>query len=61
MDESRRRFMDRCRRGRAGHARLAQKIRNGGQGVWGQVPMPPNPSLGEAELKTIVGWVLQQK
>ena len=41
--------------------KLAQKIRNGGQGVWGQVPMPPNPSLSEAELKTIVGWVLQQK
>jgi cytochrome c551/c552 len=29
--------------------------------VWGRVPMPPNPGLGDAELITIVGWVLQQK
>ena len=41
--------------------KLAHKIRSGGQGVWGQVPMPPNPGLGDAELITIVAWVLQQK
>ena len=41
--------------------KLANKIRSGGQGVWGSVPMPPNPGLGDAELKTIVAWVLQQK
>jgi cytochrome c551/c552 len=42
-------------------ARLAAKIRQGGQGVWGQVPMPPNPGLGEAELATLVKWILGQK
>jgi len=41
--------------------KLAHKIRSGGQGVWGAVPMPPNPGLGDAELITIVAWVLQQK
>jgi cytochrome c len=41
--------------------KLAGKIRNGGQGAWGSVPMPPNPGLGDAELITIVTWVLQQK
>jgi cytochrome c len=41
--------------------KLAEKIRNGGQGVWGRVPMPPNPQLGERELNTLVSWVLQQK
>lgn len=43
------------------HNRLAKKIRSGGSGVWGAVPMPPNPSLSDADLKAIVGWVLQQK
>lgn len=42
-------------------ARLAAKIRAGGQGVWGAVPMPPNPGLSHADLKAIVGWVLAQK
>jgi sulfite dehydrogenase len=42
-------------------AKLAQKIRHGGAGVWGQVPMPPNPQVAEAELEKLVGWVLQQK
>lgn len=40
---------------------LAAKIRGGGQGIWGQVPMPPNPALSDADLKTLVGWVLERK
>jgi cytochrome c len=40
---------------------LAAKIRNGGRGVWGQVPMPPNPAVPEDHLKTIVDWILAQK
>ena len=42
-------------------ARLMTKIRGGGQGSWGQVPMPPNPALPEAELQRITAWVLEQK
>ena len=42
-------------------ARLAQKVRAGGQGVWGQVPMPPNPGLSAADAKLLVDWVLAQK
>ena len=41
--------------------KLQARIRNGGQGAWGQVPMPPNPALADAELEKLVGWVLQQK
>lgn len=41
--------------------RLAAKIRTGGQGAWGNVPMPPNAGLSEAEAKTLAGWVLQQQ
>ena len=39
-------------------ARLAQKIRHGGQGVWGNVPMPPNPALSDADLQQLVAWLL---
>ena len=30
-------------------AKLAKKIREGGVGVWGQVPMPANPQVNEQE------------
>jgi cytochrome c551/c552 len=41
--------------------KLRDKIKSGGQGAWGQVPMPPNPTLSDADLDQLVGWVLQQK
>ena len=40
---------------------LAQKIRQGGQGAWGNVPMPPNPGLSDADMHRLVAWLLQQK
>jgi len=39
---------------------LKKKIREGGQGVWGNVPMPPNPALSEADLQSVVGWLLKK-
>jgi cytochrome c len=39
-------------------AMLAQKIMKGGSGTWGQVPMPANPAVSEAEAKTLAAWVL---
>ncbi|MCC6474072.1 MAG: c-type cytochrome [Burkholderiales bacterium] len=42
-------------------ARLAAKVRSGGQGAWGQVPMPPAPALSDDELLTLIGWVLSRK
>jgi cytochrome c551/c552 len=45
----------------AAPARLAAKIRAGGQGVWGSVPMPPNAGLSAEDAKTLSDWVLQQK
>ena len=41
--------------------RLAKKVREGGVGVWGQVPMPANPQVNEAESVQLVKWVLSQK
>ncbi|TAH44944.1 MAG: c-type cytochrome [Betaproteobacteria bacterium] len=42
-------------------ATLATKIQKGGVGVWGQVPMPPNPQVNDADAKTLAEWVLSQK
>jgi len=42
-------------------AKLADKVKKGGQGVWGQVPMPPNASVPDADVKTLVKWVLSTK
>ena len=42
-------------------ARLIKKVREGGTGVWGQIPMPPNPQVSEAEAKTLVTWILSMK
>jgi cytochrome c len=41
-------------------ARLAKKIREGGVGVWGQVPMPANPQVNEQEATSLAKWVLSQ-
>jgi cytochrome c len=42
-------------------AKLFDKVKKGGQGVWGQVPMPPNPQVPDADVKALVSWILSQK
>jgi cytochrome c551/c552 len=42
-------------------ARLEQKVRKGGQGAWGQVPMPAAPAISDADIARLVRWVLGQK
>jgi len=37
---------------------LAAKIKNGGSGTWGEVPMPPNPTVTDDDLKVILDWIL---
>jgi cytochrome c len=39
-------------------AMLIDKVKKGGKGVWGQIPMPPNPKVSDADLKTLVTWIL---
>jgi cytochrome c551/c552 len=39
---------------------LARKVREGGGGAWGNVPMPPNP-VSEEEARALVAWVLRLK
>jgi S-disulfanyl-L-cysteine oxidoreductase SoxD len=38
--------------------RVFAKVKNGGQGAWGSVPMPPNGHLKDEDLKTLVKWIL---
>jgi cytochrome c len=42
-------------------AKLSEKIRKGGVGVWGQIPMPANPQVSEAEAETLAKWVMSIK
>jgi cytochrome c len=39
-------------------ATLTKKVKAGGSGVWGPVPMPANPNVSDADLKTVVEWIL---
>ncbi len=41
--------------------KLTTKVVKGGSGVWGQIPMPANPQVSEAEAKQLVSWVLGLK
>jgi len=41
-------------------AKLVEKVLKGSSGVWGDVPMPPNP-VSEADAHALVKWVLSQK
>ena len=41
--------------------KLFVKVKMGGRGVWGDVPMPPNLEVSDAELKQILAWVLSLK
>lgn len=40
---------------------LVAKVRAGGKGVYGPIPMPPHPpeKIGDADLKAVVAWMLQ--
>ncbi|MGH8712939.1 MAG: c-type cytochrome [Casimicrobiaceae bacterium] len=41
-------------------ARLEQKVKTGGSGVWGPIPMPPN-AVPDADIKALVTWILTLK
>lgn len=41
--------------------KLAAKVKAGGKGVWGAVPMPPNPKVSDANIKKMVDFILTLK
>lgn len=40
---------------------LAVKVKKGSKGIWGPVPMPPNATVKDADIKTLVAFVLTLK
>ena len=40
---------------------LAKKIQTGGEGVWGNIPMPPHPQVNDAQAKKLASWILSIK
>ena len=44
---------------KSAEAKLIEKVKKGGSGMWGQIPMPPNsPQVKDEDIKTIVQWIL---
>ncbi|HWD17203.1 MAG TPA: c-type cytochrome [Casimicrobiaceae bacterium] len=42
-------------------AKLSEKVKKGGSGVWGPVPMPPNTQVPDADIKKMVELILALK
>ena len=41
--------------------KLTAKVKAGGSGVWGPIPMPPNAQVSDADLHTMTTWILGLK
>ena len=41
-------------------AKLVDKVKKGGSGVWGPIPMPPN-NVSDADAQALVKWILSLK
>ena len=41
--------------------KLSAKVVKGGSGVWGNIPMPANPQVNDAEAKQLVQWIMTLK
>ncbi|MCU7919901.1 MAG: c-type cytochrome [Candidatus Thiodiazotropha sp. (ex Dulcina madagascariensis)] len=37
---------------------LVAKVKAGGVGAWGEIPMPPNAHVSDENIRAIVSWVL---
>ncbi len=61
MGPSYQEIADRYRKDQGAEASLTQKVKAGGKGVWGDIPMPPNAHLKDADIKTMVQWILSLK
>lgn len=42
-------------------AELIKKVKAGGKGVWGDIPMSPNAHVKDEDIKTMVQWILSLK
>lgn len=49
-------------KGNAGaEALLVKKVKDGGKGTWGDMVMPPNAHVKDADIAAIVKWIMAQK
>lgn len=39
-------------------ARLVSKVKEGGQGTWGSIAMPPNKHVPDEDIRSLVKWIL---
>lgn len=39
---------------------LIGKVKQGGGGNWGAIPMPPNPAASDEDIATLVDWILSE-
>ena len=46
---------------KAAEANMVKKVKEGGKGAWGDMPMPPNAHVKDADIATLVKWILSQK
>ncbi|KIQ31517.1 hypothetical protein RT97_15205 [Variovorax paradoxus] len=51
---------DKYRDGSKNADQLAARIKSGGSGLWGSLPMPPQSQVPDADLKALAGWVLDR-
>lgn len=49
------------RNDKGAEAKLIQKVKAGGSGVWGPAPMPPNAHVKDEDIKSMVQWILTLK
>lgn len=49
------------RANKGAEAELIKKVKAGGKGVWGDIPMPPNAHVKDGDIKSVVQWILSIK
>jgi cytochrome c len=52
---------DKYRKDKNAEAGLAKKVKEGGKGVWGDIPMTPNAHVKDEDIKAMVQWILSIK
>ncbi len=45
-------------KGQNAQVKLEEKVKKGGTGVWGPVPMAPNPNVPDGDVKKLVAWIV---
>ena len=46
---------------KSAEAKLVKKVKEGGKGVWGDMVMPPNAHVKDADIQKLVKWILATK